>query len=489
MTWESVIGLEVHIQLDTKSKLFSGSPTTFGAKPNTQANIIDMGLPGVLPTVNEEALYMAARFGLSIGANINMINAFERKNYFYPDLPKGYQTTQLFHPVVGGNGVISINTDAGLKNIRIHHAHLEEDAGKSLHEDYCGMTGVDFNRAGTPLLEVVSEPDCKNAQEAIKCLKYIHSLVRYLGISNADMSQGSIRCDANVSIKPSERKELGTRAEIKNLNSFRFIERAINYEIDRQIDLLNSGQKVVQETRLYDSELNETRSMRSKEEANDYRYFPCPDLLPIFLDEQKILHIKESMPELPTAKKERFITEFKLNDYDADRLVEDRETAYFFEKVTNSCNDAKLAANWILGEMSNSLKIRGLTFKQSPITVEMLGGILSRIIDETISGKIAKQVFEIMWEGDGQTADEIIENHKLRQVQDTGIIEKIIDDILSQNIKQVQNYLAATSEKRKKMLGFFVGKIMQASNGKANPAIAHNFLTEKLKSLESQDKQ
>ena len=414
MEWEAVIGLEVHVQLATKSKIFSGSSTAFGAEPNTQANAIDLGLPGILPVVNEEAVNMGIRFGLGINARINQRNVFDRKNYFYPDLPKGYQTTQLDHPIVGAGEVELTLEDGTRKTVRLHHAHLEEDAGKSLHEDFQGMTGIDLNRAGTPLLEIVSEPDMRSAKEAVAYLKYLHTLVCYLGVSDGDMSQGSMRCDANVSVRPKGQEKLGTRAEIKNVNSFKFVERAINHEIERQIDLLESGGTVVQETRLYDADKDETRSMRSKEEANDYRYFPCPDLLPVVIDDEHLERIRQTMPELPAAKQARFTAEYQLNEYDANRLVEDRTTADFFEQVAKSGGDAKLAANWVMGELASRLNNDSLTISESPVNAEMLGGLITRIRDNTISGKIAKQVFDALWSGEGQSADDVIEKKGLK---------------------------------------------------------------------------
>ena len=480
MEWEAVIGLEVHVQLATKSKIFSGSSTAFGAEPNTQANAIDLGLPGILPVVNEEAVNMGIRFGLGINAKINQRNVFDRKNYFYPDLPKGYQTTQLDHPIVGAGEVELTLEDGSRKTVRLHHAHLEEDAGKSLHEDFQGMTGIDLNRAGTPLLEIVSEPDMRSAKEAVAYLKYLHTLVCYLGVSDGDMSQGSMRCDANVSVRPKGQEKLGTRAEIKNVNSFKFVERAINFEIERQIDLLESGGTVVQETRLYDADKDETRSMRSKEEANDYRYFPCPDLLPVVIDDEHLERIRQTMPELPAAKQARFTAEYQLNDYDANRLVEDRTTADFFEQVAKSGGDAKLAANWVMGELASRLNNDSLTISESPVNAEMLGGLITRIRDNTISGKIAKQVFDALWSGEGQSADDVIEKKGLKQVTDTGAIEAIIDEVLANCADQVANYRAAEESKRGKMLGFFVGQIMKASKGKANPGMVNQILKQKL---------
>lgn len=480
MEWETVIGLEVHVQLATKSKIFSGSSTAFGAEPNTQANVIDLGLPGILPVVNEEAVNMGIRFGLGINATINQHNVFDRKNYFYPDLPKGYQTTQLDHPIVGAGIVELTMEDGSRKTVHIHHAHLEEDAGKSLHKNYLGMTGIDLNRAGTPLLEIVSDPEMHSAKEAVALLKALHILIRYLGISDGDMSQGSMRCDANVSVRQKNQETLGTRAEIKNINSFKFVERAINHEIERQIDLLEAGGTVMQETRLYDANKDETRSMRSKEEANDYRYFPCPDLLPLAIDDEHVEQIRRSMPELPAAKQKRFIVDYSLSEYDAGRLVEDRTTADFFEQVAKTGGDAKLAANWILGELASRLNNDHLAIIHSPVSADMLSGLLIRICDNTISGKIAKQVFDALWAGEGKTVDEVIEQKGLKQVTDTGLIESIIDNVLANCADQVTNYRAADESKRGKMLGFFVGQIMKASKGKANPIMVNQILKQKL---------
>lgn len=480
MKWEAVIGLEVHVQLATRSKIFSGSATAFGAEPNTQANVIDLGLPGVLPVVNKEAVNMGIRFGLGINARINQHSVFERKNYFYPDLPKGYQTTQLDQPIVGAGEVELTLEDGTCKTVRIHHAHLEEDAGKSLHEDFHGMTGIDLNRAGIPLLEIVSEPDMRNAKEAVAYLKYLHTLVCYLGVSDGDMSQGSMRCDANVSVRPKGQEKLGARTEIKNVNSFRFVERAINFEIERQIDLLESNGQVVQETRLYDADKDETRSMRNKETANDYRYFPCPDLLPVVIDDEHLDSIRQSMPELPRARQARFIADYQLGEYDANRLVEDCAIADFFEQTAKMCGDARLAANWVTGELASRLNNNNLTINESPVNAEMLGGLITRIRDNTISGKIAKQVLDALWRGEGQSADDVIEQKGLKQVTDTSAIEAVIDEVLANCVEQVANYRAARDDKRSKMLGFFVGQIMKASRGKANPSMVNRILKQKL---------
>ena len=479
MSWETVIGLEVHIQLNTESKIFSGAATAFGAAANTQACAIDLAVPGTLPVVNEEAIRMAVQFGLAIDAEIGKKSVFERKNYFYPDLPKGYQTTQLAEPIVGP-GIVRVQLEDGSeKDIRIHHAHLEEDAGKSLHEDYHGMSGIDLNRAGTPLIEIVSEPDMRTAEEAVAYLKQIHAIITYLGISDGDMSQGSMRCDANVSVRPFGQEELGTRTELKNINSFRFVEKAIHTEVARQIDLIEDGGSVTQETRLYDPDKNETRSMRSKEVANDYRYFPCPDLLPVILDDSYISAEQKKLPELPKAKKARFINDYKLSSYDAEVLTQDRATADYFESVTKICGDAKLSANWTTGELASRLNSENINIRECPISAEHLGGLIKRIQDATISGKIAKQVFDAIWAGEGD-ADGIIEAKGLKQVSDSGAIESMVDEVIASNPEQVENYRNAPDERKPKMLGFFVGQVMKLSKGQANPGEVNRILSEKL---------
>lgn len=479
MQWETVIGLEIHAQLATNSKIFSGSATTFGAQPNTQASLVDLAMPGTLPVLNQEAVRMACMFGLAVDAEIGEQNIFARKNYFYPDLPKGYQTSQMDHPIVG-KGYLDITLEDGtVKRIGITRAHLEEDAGKSLHEDFSGMSGIDLNRAGTPLLEIVSEPDIRSAKEAVAYVKAIHALVRYLGICDGNMAEGSLRCDCNVSIRPKGQEQFGTRAEIKNVNSFRFIERAINHEIQRQIELIEDGGEVVQETRLYDPNKDETRSMRSKEEANDYRYFPCPDLLPVVIERSYLDRLKAQLPELPTQKRERFQSEFGLSAYDADVLSASREMADYFEQVEQLCGDAKLAANWVMGELSSLLNKNNLEISQSPVSAQQLAGMLARIQDNTISGKIAKMVFEAMAEGEGD-ADQVIEKRGLKQVTDTGAIEKMLDEVLAANAEQVEQYKASEPDKRAKMFGFFVGQAMRASKGKANPQQVNELLKKKL---------
>ncbi len=480
MEWEVVIGLEVHVQLNTKSKIFSGSSTAFGSAPNTQASAVDLALPGTLPVLNEQALKKAILFGLAINADICMASVFDRKNYFYPDLPKGYQTTQMDFPSVGP-GIVTINlADGSSRDIRVHHAHLEEDAGKSLHEDYHGMTGIDLNRAGTPLIEIVSEPDMRSAEEAVAYLRKIHSIVTYLDISDGDLSQGSLRCDANVSVRPKGQAEYGTRAEIKNINSFRFVERAIKVEVQRQIELIEDGGKVKQETRLYDSDKNETRAMRSKEEANDYRYFPCPDLLPVVIEQDLIDQLKTTMPELPDAKRQRFEASYGLSSYDAALLTTERAIADYFEATADVAGDAKLAANWVNGELSAALNRDNLSIADSPVSASQLGGLIQRIIDNSISGKIAKQVFEALWNGEGDSADAIIDSKGLKQVSDTGALGAMVDEVLAANPEQVEQFRGADEGKRKKMLGFFVGQIMKASKGQANPGVINKLLNEKL---------
>ncbi|MBZ9568089.1 Asp-tRNA(Asn)/Glu-tRNA(Gln) amidotransferase subunit GatB [Modicisalibacter tunisiensis] len=480
MQWEAVIGLEVHVQLATQSKIFSGASTAFGAEPNTQACAVDLGLPGVLPVLNEGAVAMAVRFGLGINAEIPETSVFDRKNYFYPDLPKGYQTSQMYQPIVGPGEVEITLDDGSTKRIRVHHAHLEEDAGKSLHEDFHGMTGIDLNRAGTPLLEIVSEPDLRSAREAAAYLKAIHAIVTYLGISDGNMAEGSMRCDVNVSVRPKGQETLGTRAEIKNVNSFRFVEKAIAFEIERQVELIEDGGTVVQETRLYDPEADETRSMRTKEEANDYRYFPCPDLLPVVLDQAYVDHLRETLPELPADKRARFQDELGLSAYDASVLASSRAMAEYFETVRDVCGDAKLAANWVQVELAGRLNKEGLDIADSPVTAEQLGGLVARVKDETINGKAAKQVFAALWDGEGDSADAIIEARGLKQVTDTGAIEAMIDQVIADSPVQVAQYREAAPEKRGKMIGYFVGQVMKASRGTANPQQVNALLKDKL---------
>ena len=475
MAWETVIGLEIHSQLSTKSKIFSGASTAFGAEPNTQACAVDLGLPGVLPVLNKEAVVMALRFGLAVNAKINQHSIFARKNYFYPDLPKGYQISQFEIPIVG-QGEIEISTEEGeTKMVGITRAHLEEDAGKSNHDLYDDYTAIDLNRAGIPLLEIVSEPDMRSAKEAVAYAKKIHSLVQYIGICDGNMQEGSFRCDANVSIRKKGAKELGTRTELKNINSFKFLEKAINLEVQRQQDVIEDGEEVVQETRLYDDMKNETRSMRSKEEANDYRYFPDPDLLPVEIDDALLTQIKTTLPELPTEKKSRFIREFGLSAYDAENLTSQKAFADFFESMLSEDTDAKLSANWVMGELSAALNKNQMDIKDSPISAIELSSLVKRIEDETISGKIAKDVFKAMWEGQG-SADEVIESQGLKQMTDITAIESIIDKVLANNSSQVEQFKSGNT----KMLGFFVGQVMKQTQGKANPKQVNQLLNEKL---------
>jgi aspartyl-tRNA(Asn)/glutamyl-tRNA(Gln) amidotransferase subunit B len=475
--WESVIGLEIHAQLATASKIFSGASTAFGAEPNTQACAVDLGMPGVLPVLNREVVSMAIRFGVAIDAEIDRHSVFARKNYFYPDLPKGYQISQFELPIVG-TGRISISPAEGEhKEVGITRAHLEEDAGKSIHDQFPEQSGIDLNRAGTPLLEIVSEPDMRSAKEAVAYARKIHSLVRYLEICDGNMQEGSFRCDANVSVRHKGEQQLGTRAELKNINSFRFLERAINFEIERQIDLIEDGGRVVQETRLYDAERDETRSMRSKEEANDYRYFPDPDLLPVTVSDEDIARIRAELPELPEQKKQRYIDDLKLSDYNAELLTGNRDTALFFE--TALAESPELSAqlvNWILGDLAGALNKAGLEISDSPIKPAMLTQLVSRIADNTISGKIAKEVFDAMWQGEG-SADDIIEARGLKQITDSGAIETLIDEVIAANPEQVEQFRAG----KEKVLGFFVGQVMKQSQGKANPGQVNAILRDKLK--------
>lgn len=474
--WEVVIGLEIHAQLATKTKIFSAAPTQFGAEPNTQACAIDLGMPGVLPVLNKDAVEMAIKFGLGANAEIMRKSVFARKNYFYPDLPKGYQISQYELPIVGKGYVDVLLDDGSTKRIHITRAHLEEDAGKSLHEDFHGLTGIDLNRAGTPLLEIVSEPDMRSAKEAVSYLKTIHSLVRYLEICDGNMQEGSFRCDANVSIRPLGESKYGTRTELKNINSFRFVERAINYEVERQINVIESGGKITQETRLYDPNKNETRAMRSKEEANDYRYFPDPDLLPLIISEESIELVRNALPELPQQKRDRFIKQYGLSTYDAGILVTSRDMATFYENVVKeSGNQPKLAANWIISELLGSLNKAGLEIDASPISTAQLGKLIARIADGTISGKIGKTIFEALWNQEGDV-DQIIEKRGLKQVSDSGAIEKMIDEIMAANPQHVADYRAG----KDKLLGFFVGQAMKASGGKLNPQQLNDLLKKKL---------
>jgi aspartyl-tRNA(Asn)/glutamyl-tRNA(Gln) amidotransferase subunit B len=475
--WEVVIGLEIHAQLATQSKIFSGSATAYGAPPNSQADLVDLAYPGVLPVLNARAVQMAVKFGLAVDATVARRSVFARKNYFYPDLPKGYQISQYELPVVSRGALQVMLDDGAVKTIGITRAHLEEDAGKSLHEGLAHASGIDLNRAGTPLLEIVSEPDMRSAKEAVAYMKKIHTLVRYLEICDGNMQEGSFRCDANVSVRPRGEEKLGTRAEIKNLNSFRFVEKAIQYEIARQVELIESGGKVVQETRLYDSDKDETRSMRSKEEANDYRYFPDPDLLPVEIDAKFIEAVRKTLPELPDQKAARFAKDFGLSAYDAGVLSASRELGAYFEAVVAglSPGHAKLAANWVMGELSSALNRDNADIEHSRVNPLQLIGLLNRIVDETISGKIAKEVFEAMW-SEGKPADAIIEAKGLRQITDAGAIDGIIDAVIAANPKQLADYRSG----KDKLFGFFVGQAMKATGGKANPAQLNDLLKKKL---------
>ena len=473
--WEVVIGLETHAQLATRSKIFSGSATQFGAAPNAQASAIDLALPGVLPVLNAGAVECAVKFGLAVGATIASRSIFARKNYFYPDLPKGYQISQYEIPVVQG-GTLSIMVDGVQKTVHLTRAHLEEDAGKSLHEDYHGMSGIDLNRAGTPLLEIVTEPEMHSSAEAVAYAKALHGLVTWLGICDGNMQEGSFRCDANVSVRPSGQKEFGTRCEIKNLNSFRFMEKAIEFEISRQIELIEDGGRVVQETRLYDPDRDQTRSMRSKEDAMDYRYFPDPDLLPLEITDATIARIAAAMPELPQAVRARFESQYGLSTQDAATLTGSRALADYFESTVKASGaDAKLASNWVMGDLLGRLNDSGLDAASAPVTPAMLGGLIKRIADGTISGKIAKEIFAALW-SEGGTADDLIEVRGLRQISDVGAIEKIIDDVLTGNPRSVAEFRAG----REKAFNALVGQAMKASRGKANPAQVNEILRRKL---------
>lgn len=475
MEWETVVGLEIHAQLKTKSKIFSGASTAYGALPNTQACAVDLGLPGVLPVLNAEAVRMAVKFGLAIDAQIAPKSIFARKNYFYPDLPKGYQISQFELPVVS-KGRLNIVVDGVEKTIGVTRAHLEEDAGKSLHEDFHGLTGIDLNRAGTPLLEIVSEPDLRSAREAVAYMKKVHALVSYLDICDGNMQEGSFRCDANVSVRPKGRQSFGTRTEIKNLNSFRFVEKAINYEVERQIELLESGGKVVQETRLYDADRDETRAMRSKEESNDYRYFPDPDLLPLEIDESFLAEVRKELPELPDQKRQRFEKDYGLSADDATVLTASRETAGYYEAVVNASGcDPKTCANWVIVDLTGALNKAGLEIEACPVGAEKLAGLLQKIGDGTISGKIAKQVFEIMWRTQ-KDAGSIIEAQGLRQITDTRTIDQIIDRVIAENPEQLAQYRSG----KEKLLAYFVGQVMKATGGKANPGEVNKLLRPKL---------
>ncbi len=475
MTWEIVIGLEVHAQLMTHSKIFSGASTAYGAQPNTQACAVDVGLPGVLPVMNREAALMAARFGLAVGATINRVSVFARKNYFYPDLPKGYQISQFEIPVVSG-GTLEIHTPEGEKTIRITRAHLEEDAGKSLHEQFHGMTGIDLNRAGTPLLEIVSEPDMRSPAEAVAYLRKLHSLVRTLEICDGNMQEGSFRCDANISIRRHGDKTLGTRTELKNINSFRFVERALHHEIERQIAVVEDGGDIIQETRLYDPERDQTRSMRSKEEAHDYRYFPDPDLPPLVISEADLEQLRDELPELPDARLARFISDYDLGADEAVQLTSQKEIADYYENaVTKADGETRLTANWINGELMAWLNRCNTAFTDSPVSPTMLGQLVKRIQDKTISGKIAKEVFQAMWNGEGN-ADDVIASRSLTQITDSSAIEQVVSDVIARFPDQSEQIRAG----QEKVIGFLVGQVMKATSGKANPQAVNDILKKQL---------
>jgi len=475
MSWETVIGLETHVQLSTKTKLFSRASTAFGASPNTNVNLIDCGLPGVLPSVNKEAFYKAIRFGMAVNARINQTSIFDRKNYFYADLPKGYQITQMDLPIVLG-GSIEINLDGLTKTINITRAHLEEDAGKSIHDEFDGFSAIDLNRAGTPLLEIVSEPEISSAKEAVAYMKAMHQLVTFLDVSDGNMAQGSLRCDANVSIRKKGDQELGTRTEIKNINSFKFIEKAINFEIKRQIKILENGEKVTQETRLYDSSKDETRPMRSKEFANDYRYFPEPDLLPVVISDEEITKIRDEFPELPKEKEIRYQKQFGLSAYDAQIIASSKSMADFFEAALKKTKNYSLLSNWLIGEISAYLNKKQIEIHESKLSADNVAMLINRIDDQTISGKIGKSIFEEMCES-GSSVDEIIESQGLKQISDDGAIEEIILTVINENPDQVAAYLAG----KDKLFGFFVGQVMKLTEGKANPKTVNTILKNKLK--------
>ena len=475
MSWETVIGLETHVQLSTKTKLFSRASTSFGASPNTNVNLIDCGLPGVLPSVNKEAFYKAIRFGMAINAQINQTSIFDRKNYFYADLPKGYQITQMDLPIVLG-GSIDIHTEESAKTIHITRAHLEEDAGKSIHDEFDGFSAIDLNRAGTPLLEIVSEPEMSSAKEAVAYMKAMHQLVTYLDVSDGNMAQGSLRCDANVSIRKRGNKELGTRTEIKNINSFKFIEKAINFEIKRQIKILESGEKVIQETRLYDSSKDETRPMRSKEFANDYRYFPEPDLLPVIISDEEMQKIKDEFPELPGEKEARYQSDLGLSAYDAQIIASSKTLADFFDTAVKKTKNYSLLSNWLIGEISAYLNKEQIEINESKLSADKVATLINRIDDQTISGKIGKSIFEEMCLS-GASPDEIIESKGLKQISDDGAIEDIINDVIKDNPTQVEAYIGG----KEKLFGFFVGQVMKLTQGKANPKAVNRILKDKLK--------
>ncbi|MDP2822848.1 MAG: Asp-tRNA(Asn)/Glu-tRNA(Gln) amidotransferase subunit GatB [Sulfuritalea sp.] len=500
MKWEVVIGLETHAQLRTKSKIFSGSSVAFGAEPNVQASAVDIALPGVLPVLNREAVVCAIKFGLAVGAQIAPRSIFARKNYFYPDLPKGYQISQFEVPVVSGGGLAitlgsgddPVSTHPGFRSaagegvqskamekfVHLTRAHLEEDAGKSLHEDFHGRTGIDLNRAGTPLLEIVTEPDMRSSAEAVAYARALHALVQWIGICDGNMQEGSFRCDANVSVRPMGQKEFGTRREIKNLNSFRFMQQAIDFEVKWQINEIEEGRAIRQATVLFDPDTGETRSMRSKEDAHDYRYFPDPDLLPLEITADWIAQVQSGLPELPQAMKQRFESNYGLSAYDAAMLTASRDMAAYFETALESAGreNAKPVANWVMGELSARLNKEGLAITAAPLSAQQLAGIIRRIADNTISSKIAKEVFEALWTGDGENADAVIEAKGWRQITDTGAIEALVDGVLEANQKSVEEYRAG----KEKAFNALVGQAMKATRGKANPQQVTDLLKKKL---------
>ncbi|MBO7081911.1 MAG: Asp-tRNA(Asn)/Glu-tRNA(Gln) amidotransferase subunit GatB [Neisseriaceae bacterium] len=474
MSWETVIGLEIHVQLNTQSKIFSGASTAFGAKPNTHTCVVDLGFPGALPVLNKAVVEKSLKLALALNATINRKNVFDRKNYFYPDLPKAYQISQLAYPIME-HGQLDISVGDEVKTINVTRAHMEEDAGKSVHDAVPAATGVDLNRTGTPLLEVVSEPEMRSAAEAVAYAKALHSLVTWLGICDGNMAEGSFRVDANVSVRPQGQSEFGTRCEIKNLNSFRFLEQAINYEVERQIDLIEDGGKVVQETRLFNPDTGETRAMRSKEDAHDYRYFPDPDLMPIIITDEMLQQAKDAMPELPKQMAERFVRDYGITDYDARVLTTSPIQAAYFEEVAQKSGEGKLSANWINGDLAAALNKEEKTLNESPVSAERLAGLIQRITDGTLSGKLAKKVFEALWTSD-LTADEIIERDGLKQVTDTGAIEKMVDEVIAANQKSVEEYQSG----KEKAFNALVGQVMKASRGKANPQQVQEILKNKL---------
>lgn len=479
MAWDVVIGLEIHAQLATKSKIFSGSSTAYGQQPNTQACEVDLGMPGVLPVLNRQVLKKAVLFGLAVDAKIAKRSIFARKNYFYPDLPKGYQISQMDAPIVGKGSLQIELKDGSSKTIGITRAHLEEDAGKSIHDAIPNATGIDLNRAGVPLLEIVSEPEIENAEQAVAYMRTIHSLVQFIGICDGNMQEGSFRCDVNISLRKSASEPFGTRVEIKNLNSFRFVEQAIEYEINRQAEILESGEKVEQETRLYNADIGATRAMRSKEDANDYRYFPDPDLLPVVIDDAYIEAIRQQMPELPQQKQQRYQKQFALSAYDSALLSHNKPTADYFEAIIAAGGEPKLAANWVNGELAAALNKSDCSIENSPVSADQLAGVLQRISDKTISGTIGKQVFETMWQ-QGGSADAIIKAQGLQQISDPSAIVAIIDAVIANNEAQVANYRQAEEQKRGKMIGFFVGQVMKETKGKANPQQVNRLLKQQL---------